>query len=173
MMISWLPGILYFAGIFKGIPLDIPTWGWVIIIFSGVIVAQSLAYRKLKNMFTKQVIEPNEIEEILSSLAALRTKGVELRNDGMALRSEQTVNEWKENAKTWREKVKSEIRKLSVAEANLFSTEDLVPVREFQSAVNPDHKLYVGILSKDTEKLRELVQRLSPQNLAKKSSISE
>ena len=174
MMTGWVPGILYFAGIFKGIPIDIPTWGWVIIIFSGVIVAQSLAYRELKNIFTKQVIEPNQVEDILANIADLRLAGEQMRMAGLKLTNANEVPTWINQITGWRKCVKHEIEKLSRSEAKNFYAGYMVDTKDFTKiALCDDHKIFLGAITIDIEKIKDLLERYSFQNLAKRVGIEK
>lgn len=151
----------------------IPIWVWIVLAVLGLFVAQFLAFYKKRKQYEERVVTPEEVEETLTSLSELRTKGVALRNQGLTLQQSDEAKSWIQEVEHWRNLVKAKIGEISAAEASLFGTEDRVTPVEFHQPVNPKHGLYVGIITQDTEKIRELVQRLSPSNLAKKSGIEK
>jgi len=110
----------------------------------------------------------NKTSQVLTNLAELRKKGVELRNDGMRIKTVSILSQWKKEVENWRETVRSEIEKLSPAQASIFYTEDWVYTERFKNAVDVEHELYLGMLSQDTEKIRRFVERFSVQALARK-----
>ena len=152
----------------------IPIWVWVGFTILGIIFAQFLAYRDVRNRFIKQVTIPNQIEGILTQLAKLRATGVVLRNIGLELKEKDEVDKWIRQVQGWKEAVAKEIVKVSVSEANIFLTEDLVDTALFKDkGINELHRVFLAMASKNTEQIRGLVERYSLENLAKKSGIEK
>lgn len=152
----------------------IPVWVWVGLAILGVFVAQFLAYRDLRNRLIKQVITPNQIEEVLTRLARLREKGGALRFTGLELKDINEVPRWKGQVMTWRKQVEPEIVKLSPSEATIFRTGGIVDIELFKKkALNDEHAVFLEVITQDIENIRKLVERLSPENLTKRYSIEK
>jgi len=134
----------------------------------GIFIAQYIVFRKKSTAFEKlkkQLITAEKKDEILGKLAKLRERGVSLRNFGIARRTETDVETWIEDVKKWQHEVYEKINELSPSESILFQTMDWVTFPNFPNAVNGDHDMYLRILSMRTQKLLELVQRYSVENL--------
>ena len=154
--------------------VGVPVWVWVGLAILGVFIAQFLAYHRIRHRLINQVITPNQIEEVLTQLARLRAVGVALRNNGLSLKEKDEVDKWVKQAQGWKEAVAKEIVKVSVSEANIFLTEDLIDTALFKDkGINESHRVFLAMVSKNTEEIRKLVERYSLENLAKKSGIGE
>lgn len=171
MIISGIPGAFWLVGNITGQDVTIPVWAWVIIIMSGFSIAQFLAYNKLSNRFTKQVITPNKIEGVLENLAKLRESGAKLLLIGSGLRDRKKVPQWTAQVETWKQSVRLEIVEISRSEARLFRQEGIIVTENFgKIALNNEHKVYLAMIDVDMEKIRKLIERYSPRNLAERIS---
>ena len=154
--------------------VGVPVWVWVGLAILGVFIAQFLAYHRIRHRLVNQVIMPKQIEEVLTQLAKLRAVGIALRNNGLLLKGEDEVDKWVKQVQGWKETVAKEIVKVSVSEANIFLTDDLIDTKLFKDkGINELHRVFLAMVSKNTEQIRELVERFSLENLAKRSSIEK
>lgn len=148
---------------------EIPSWVWVIIAILGIFVAQFLAYHQIAS----RLIPAEQIEKTLKRLGELRVSGVNMRNKGMKLKTKGEVANWINEVNTWHDKVISEIEKISLAEAEIFRTVDIIKTGLFQDTFNANHQKYLRVLSDRTENIKKLVQRFTPENLTKRYRIEK
>ncbi len=149
--------------------LGIPIWVWIVIALVGLFIAQFLAFHKVAS----RLIPAEQTEESLKKLGELRIEGVKMRNKGMKLKTNEEVDKWINKIGGWQRKVISEIEKISPAEAQIFKSIDLIKAKRFKNAVNARHQKYLRILSDRTENIKQLVQRITPENLAVRSRIEK
>lgn len=146
-------------------------WAWGMMALVGFSIAQFLAYNKLSNRFTKQVITPNQVEDILTNIAGLRLEGEQIRMAGLKLTNANEMSTWSNQIVGWRKRVKREIENLSHSEAKNFYAGYIVDTKDFAKiAFCDDHKMALGAITLDIEKIRKLVERYSPRNLAERIS---
>lgn len=174
MVIGWIVGGEGLAGNIAPQTIHVPIWGWIIIMFSGLVAAQFLAYKSLRKKHVKQVITPNQIEGLLTLLAKRREEGARILYNGLNINNENEVPQWINHAEYWRRQVKNDIKNLSPSMASIFHAQVVVDTKLFKKkALNDMHGAYLAMLNEDTEKIKQLVEKLSLENLATKSGITE
>jgi len=123
----------------------------------GFVVAESLTNHTNKKYHEIRQSRTSRDEGILLRLSELRSSGVRLRNDGLSLQDPALINQWIEESRAWHETVKTEIAKISVSEAEIFGTLDLIEAPPFSEVSDAQLRFHVRIMSHRLRNLREFI----------------
>ena len=155
--------------------LEVPTWAWLLVAYVTAIVAPFIAFHRLRirrDALQDSLDNRSCIEDVLIRLGQHRAAGVALRNKGMDLQDENELAEWLSEARDWHGSALCIIAELSQSEAEIFDTRDWVGTDRFTRVVNPERRMWLGILSDCTEHLKNLVTRYAHQNVFRQSVSS-